>query len=154
MLLKQIVAEDFNNYKVCSMFIAFPTCTWKCGQKFCQNSDLALSQNKSIEYEEIYNQYASNPISKAIVCGGLEPMDSIKDLYMLIVEFRKHGIEDPFIIYTGYNKEEIEEQLDYLKALSNIIVKFGRYKPNQESHFEPLLGVNLSSDNQYAEVIA
>ena len=33
----------------------------------------------------------------------------------------------------------------------NIIIKFGRYIPNQQSHFDIVLGVNLASDNQYAE---
>ena len=34
--------EDFTNYKKPSMYIAFPSCTFKCegecGQKICQNS--------------------------------------------------------------------------------------------------------------------
>ena len=32
-----------------------------------------------------------------------------------------------------------------------IIVKFGRFRPNQEPHYDEVLGVNLISDNQYAK---
>ena len=43
--------------------------------------------------------------------------------------------------------------LTYLKKYDNIIIKFGRYLTNQKSKFEPLLGVTLVSDNQYAKRI-
>ena len=33
----------------------------------------------------------------------------------------------------------------------NIIIKYGRYIPDQEPHYDEVLGVNLASDNQYAE---
>ena len=36
----------------------------------------------------------------------------------------------------------------------NIIIKFGRYIPNQEKHYDDVLGIELASDNQYAEVIS
>jgi len=35
--------------------------------------------------------------------------------------------------------------------MGNIIVKFGRYRPNQEKHYDKILGVFLASDNQYAK---
>jgi hypothetical protein len=38
-----------------------------------------------------------------------------------------------------------------IKNCGNIIVKFGRYRPNQEPHFDKVLGVELASDNQYAK---
>ena len=43
MIIKQLVDEDFVNYKKPSMFIGFPTCDWKCErecghQGLCQNS--------------------------------------------------------------------------------------------------------------------
>ena len=58
-----------------------------------------------------------------------------------------------FVIYTGYDKHELSE-LYMLKMLKNITVKFGRFKPNNNPHFDSVLGVNLISDNQYAEVIS
>jgi hypothetical protein len=32
----------------------------------------------------------------------------------------------------------------------NIIIKYGRYIPNQTPHYDEVLGVYLASDNQYA----
>lgn len=154
MNIKRIIDEDFNNYKLCSMFIAFPNCSWKCGKELCQNSPLASSPTVFCGVDDIYTRYLTNPISQAVVCGGLEPFDSFRDLYMLIVEFRKNGCPDPFVIYTGYNKAEITEQLKFISVFDNIIVKFGRFVPNQEAHYDGILGVNLQSDNQYAEVIS
>ena len=49
---------------------------------------------------------------------------------------------------------EIKEYIDKLKAFPNIIVKFGRYIPNHEKHFDEVLGIYLASDNQYAERIS
>ena len=50
MKIKGIIAEDFVNYKKPSMFIGFPTCTWKCekecGIEMCQNKGLAHSYRK------------------------------------------------------------------------------------------------------------
>ena len=36
----------------------------------------------------------------------------------------------------------------------NIIVKFGRFIPDQESHYDEVLGVNLASNNQYAKKLS
>lgn len=95
----------------------------------------------------------SNNISKSIVCGGLEPLDSWEELKTFIVNLR-YRTNDPLIIYTGYNKDEIKDQIAWLQLYENIIVKFGRYIPNQETHYDKILGIYLASDNQYAEVIS
>ena len=63
-------------------------------------------------------------------------------------------MNDDIIIYTGYDKNEIEDQIMILKKYKNIIVKFGRYVPGQQAHFDKVLGVELASDNQYAEKIS
>lgn len=157
MKIKFLVEEDFVNYKKPSMFIGFPTCTWKCekdcGKKMCQNSSLAQSPDIEITYEEIVNRYLNNPISKAIVFGGLEPMDSWEDVPRLINEFRKHT-DDDIVIYTGYYEMEIVHDIEYLRQnYDNIIVKFGRFIPNKEKVFDEVLGVNLASSNQYGERI-
>lgn len=157
MKIKFLVEEDFVNYKKPSMFIGFPTCTWKCekecGKKMCQNSSLAHSPDIEITHEEIVNRYLNNPISKAIVFGGLEPMDKWEDVAILIHEFRKHT-DDDIIIYTGYYEMEIIHDIEYLRQnYDNIIVKFGRFIPDRESHFDDVLGIKLASDNQYAERI-
>ena len=157
MLVKDIVETDMINYKDISMFIIFPTCSFKCdkecGMQVCQNSALALSPNINIDIEYLIHKYLSNPITNAIVCGGLEPFDSWEDLYTLITRFRLIT-DDDIVIYTGYNPNEIKEQINTLKRYRNIIVKFGRFIPNQSHHYDKILGVELSSPNQYAERIS
>ena len=158
MIVKNIIDNDYSNYKTCSMFIGFPTCTFKCEKDcgckgMCQNTALVNSLNIEISCHDIIRRYLDNPLTSAIVCGGLEPMDSKEDLLELIHELRLF-YDDPVIIYTGYYKEEISEIIEQLKQYTNIIVKFGRFIPNQEKHYDEILGVFLASDNQYAELIS
>lgn len=155
--VKDIIYEDFCNYKLPSMFVIFPSCTFKCekecGKSMCQNSSLVHLPSKNIGIATIVNKYINNPITKAVVCGGLEPFDSWEDLQALIVYLRAHTLDD-IVIYTGYNKDELSDKIPFLKTARNIVVKFGRYIPNQIGHYDSVLGVNLASDNQYAERIS
>lgn len=157
--IKGIRMEDFANYKKPSMYIAFPSCTFKCerecGQKMCQNSSLVKSPTLETGIKSIINRYINNPITSAIVVGGLEPFDSEEDLFMLVANFRV-VTQDDIVIYTGYTKEEIQEReiYKYLLKIENIIIKFGRFIPNQQPHYDDVLGINLVSDNQYAERIS
>lgn len=159
MKIKHIVDEDFVNYKKPSMFIIFPHCSFKCEKEAkthcCQNSELAQIPNYSISEEEILQRYLSNPITQAIVCGGLEPLDSLKELTSFLYNFRSKCTDD-IVIYTGYTKKECEQNgwLKTLSAIPNIIVKFGRYIPHSTSHHDELLGITLSSEGQYAEKIS
>lgn len=154
MIVKQILDEDFVNYKKPSMFIGFPNCSWKCekecGKKVCQNGALATSPNIEIPIDTIVDRYLNNPLTSAIVCGGLEPFDSWEDLLDLIIFIREKCTDD-IVIYTGYKKEEIKEYINILSSFENIIVKFGRYIPHRKEIYDEVLGVKLSSDNQYAE---
>ena len=149
-----IIDEDLVNYKVPSMVIEFPYCNFKCdkecGCQVCQNSALATAPAINIDVKEIVNRYLNNDITSALVCQGLEPFDSWEDLLLLCTIFRLHT-SNPIVIYTGYNENEIKDKIDILqKWTCNFIIKYGRYVPNQESHLEPLLGVELASPNQYA----
>ena len=150
--LKGIVDEDFVNYRVPSMTLMFPYCDFKCGDS-CHNFSLINEENIKTTVRKIYSRYINNPITKAIVCQGLEPFDSWEDLKELIFHFRIHECcFDDIVIYTGYNKEEIANKVEYLKKMySNIIIKFGRYVPGQEPHYDDILGIKLASNNQYAE---
>ena len=197
MLIKGIIDEDFVNYKVPSMYIATATCSFKCdkeaGKPICQNSELAKQPDIEISTLDIAERYLSNPITHAVVIGGLEPFDQVQDLLDLIMDIRTENIDkdkmllpdgrwyypwfadrnhpkanDPIVIYTGYTRDELDKMFfdnqdhdDAPKNLSewcgwdkNIIIKFGRYIPGQQPHFDPVLGVNLASDNQYAERIS
>lgn len=160
MRVKDILPEDFINYKLPSMFISTCFCDYKCCTELgldigvCQNAPLAQSENIEISDKTIYEHFVNNPITKAIVIGGLEPMIQINEVVNLINLFRIQGENCPFIIYTGYYPNEILEPLERLKQYKNIIIKFGRYIPNQKPHYDKILGIFLASSNQYAEVIS
>lgn len=159
MVIKGIVDEDFSNYKLPSMFIIFPTCTFKCekecGVHCCQNSELAQAPEINIGVPGLVNRYINNPITSAVIMGGLEPFDSFEDMFRFIFHLRAKGCNDDIVIYTGYYENEIPtEYIQRLSIVPNIIVKFGRYIPNQEKHYDEILGVELASSNQYARRIS
>ena len=154
MKIKGLQDEDFINYKKPSMIIAFPNCTFKCGKELCQNSSLATFKSLDVSIDKIIERYKGNDITSAIVCAGLDPMDSFDDLIMFVKKVRDSKIKDEIVVYTGYNREEIAKKISILSEYENIIVKFGRFIPNQETHFDEVLGVYLASDNQYAKRIS
>lgn len=159
MIIKGLKDEDFVNYSKPSMFIISASCSFKCdrecGKDVCQNSPLVHAPLIQIEAKEVIERYRANDISKAVVWGGLEPFDTFEDLYDFIFQFRNcYGITDDIVIYTGYYSYEIENQLAQLKQFPNIIIKFGRYIPQQPPTYDEVLGITLASPNQYAERIS
>jgi hypothetical protein len=159
MVIKGIIDEDLINYKKPCMVIEMPYCSFKCdkecGLQVCQNSSLANTQNINISTNKLIERYINNDITKAVCFQGLEPFDSFEDLFSYINILRNYyNNNDDIIIYSGYNKDEIIDNINILKQFPNIIIKFGRFTPNQKSHYDEILGVNLASDNQYAERIS
>lgn len=157
MQIKNLIDEDFVNYKKPSMFIGFSSCSFKCdkecGKNVCQNSELALAPTIEISYDEVIERYLNNSITEAVVMGGLEPFDDFLYLFDFIQKFRQKS-KDDIVIYTGYYPEEIKGKLYKLQIFDgrdNIIIKFGRFIPDKPHRFDELLGVELSSDNQYAK---
>ena len=81
MKIKDLVDENFQDYKRASMFICTARCNGKCWRELglppdlCQNSKIA--SQKTIDYsdEEIAKRYLANGITHAIVIGGLEPFE-------------------------------------------------------------------------------
>lgn len=146
--------EDFINYKEPSMFLITSICDWKCcieaNDNVCQNSELAVRPIIEIDNNKIFNAFIKNDIISAVVIGGLEPMLQFDEVIDLIKTFRDFGYINPFVIYTGYYPDEITDKIEVLKNFENIIVKFGRFIPNSPHRFDEVLGVELSSDNQYA----
>ena len=157
MIIRGLVDEDFVNYGVPSLFIITAVCDFKCerecGIRCCQNGSLVTQPQIDVDDDAIVKRYVGNDITKAIVFGGLEPFYQFEELYLLISKFRK-VTDDPIVIYTGYYRHEVEPKVEQLRRFKNIIVKFGRFIPNQEKHYDKILGVYLQSDNQYAEVIS
>ena len=154
MIIKGIQEEDFINYKKPAMTIMFPHCNgFKCGAEYCQNSPLSKSEDIEIDISDIVIRYLNNPITESVVMQGLEPFDSWDDLIGFVKQLRE-SCDDDIVIYTGYYKEEIADRITLLSKYKNIVIKYGRYIPNQQSHLDPILGVELASQNQFAEKIS
>lgn len=159
MLIKGLIDEDFVNYKKAAMFISTCYCDWKCCREqgldisICQNSELSRSGNFEVSADEIFRRYISNPITKAIVFGGLEPFKQVQDIIEVIQTFRTKKCNDDIVIYTGYELSEISKECQLLKQYNNIILKTGRFIPNHYPHFDEILGVKLASDNQKGVIL-
>lgn len=162
MIVKAIQTERYQDYRVPAMFIACSKCTFKCdrecGKPVCQNSELAQVPDKTIDTADIIYMYTENPITQSIIFGGLEPLDQTEDIVNVASQLRQLGITDDVVIYTGYTEEEVCEKtidgipfLEYAqKHFAPLVIKYGRYVPNQQPHYDEVLGVTLASDNQYA----
>lgn len=156
--IKGVIWEDTVNYKKISTTIMFPNCSFKCdienGTELCQNRGLAATETQTVPVEDLIIKHMENPLTEAVVLQGLEPLDSKVDVFNVAACLGDLGCKDDLVIYTGYKKEEIPPAL--IKNLlflipGKLIIKWGRFIPNQTPHFDPILGVNLISDNQYAE---
>lgn len=146
------------NYKKQSLFLGCCYCDWKCcrennlPESNCWNNELYKLRIRDVPNWKLFNLYNQYD-NKAIVIGGFEPFLQFDEIKSLIVYFRNNGCNDEFVIYTGYYAKEIADKIEELKQYGNIIIKFGRFIPNSKGHYEPLLGIKLSSPNQYAEKI-
>ncbi len=173
-LLKDIIDEDFTNYKKPSMFIATSKCTFKCEKEDCkvqcQNSKIVKQPTIEISIDKIIQRYINNDITHAVVIGGLEPIDQIDELLNFIKEFRKYSLDD-IVIYTGYTEEEVSSFLyadnksileailemnrlpsKYIEEFPSIIIKYGRFKSTGDKKYDEILGIELASANQYAKI--
>lgn len=155
---KGIIIEDFIQYKKPTLFVSNTLCKdFKCDYenkcKLCINSQLVNQKDQYISLNSLIKLYISNDITEGITFGGLENFDQFFQLYYFIKEFRK-VCNDVIIIYTGYYKNEIEDKIQLLSKFENIIIKYGRFKPNQTKVYDNILGVYLSNKEQYAEYIS
>lgn len=119
----------------------------------CQNSHLVHEPTHNIAIRNLIERYLDNRITKAIVFGGLEPFDTPEELDYFIKILRwNYQNNDDVVIYTGYTEEELTANPYYEQIINydNIVIKYGRFRPNQMPHYDEVLGVNLASDNQYA----
>lgn len=157
MRVKTIVDEDFVNYKKPSMFIGTVSCNGKCcieagiPLSVCQNDGWRSCAPTKVNTRELCERYLKNPITKAIVFGGLEPFEQFGEMAWVIKVLRNsYRCNDDIVIYTGFYPDEIEDQVKCLSKFDNIIIKFGRFVPNRPHRIDEVLGVELASDNQYA----
>jgi len=157
MRVKNIVWEDFVNYRKPCMFVCTCFCDWKCCREqgmdicMCQNSPAYGSPIVDVPDEEIVSRYLSNPITSSVVFGGFETLNDAQfpEVMALCRKLREH-VQDTIVVYTGYNPDEVREKVDALRELGNVVVKFGRFVPGQPHHLDEVLGVELASPNQYA----
>lgn len=164
--IKDIIDEDFTNYKKPAMFIATSFCTFKCEKEDCnvkcQNQPIVKQPIVQLEMNDIINRYLNNDITNSIVIGGLEPFDQFDELLNFIKLFREKS-QDDLVIYTGYTEDEIKQIkyddkniYDFVNEHSeckNIIIKYGRFKSDSDNIFDSVLGITLASNNQYAKKI-
>lgn len=156
MRTKWIKDIDFINYKKPSLFIGACGCDWKCCKEqnvdnsICWNNELFGLQITDISPDKLYEKYANNSDTSAIVIGGFEPLLQFNEVLEVIAYFRSNGCEDDFVIYTGYYPHEIKKEIEILKQYPNIVVKFGRFLIDDKTRYDDVLGLILSSSNQYA----
>lgn len=171
--IKDLLDEDFINYKKAAMFIATSKCSFKCEKEdnnvHCQNSKIAKQTNLVMIIDKIIDRYMNNIITESIVFGGLEPLDQIDELLDFIYIFRQKSSDD-IVIYTGYTEDEVKSfkhhNKSYLEALlevnrtapeaslikPSLIIKYGRFKANGDKKYDDILGIELASSNQYAKI--
>lgn len=150
MEIKGVIWEDFNNYRLPSLFIGTSSCPHNC--EGCQNEALKLVKGVKVTNAFLIDAYVNNPITKAIVLGGLDPLMTFEDTYSFVKDVRKRGINDTIIIYTGFKEEVVDHWVEKLVALGgHLVVKYGKYIKGHEPHMDSVLGVRLASDNQYAK---
>lgn len=157
MKVSTIIDEDFTNYKTPSMFIGAVSCGGKCCVEagiplsVCQNDGWRSRAAHAVSVQSVVERYIRNPITQAIIFGGLEPFEQFDDVAEFVRVLRtEYHCNDTVVIYTGYYPDELEDELKTLSSYPNIIIKFGRYIPDSPHRFDDVLGVELASDNQYA----
>lgn len=155
MKLTQLIDEDFTNFKKAAMFLGTTRCSGKCytecglPKETCQNCDLMNGEQMEVPDDEIVDRYLSNPITRAIVIGGLEPFDTWDEVYEFVMAFRQKS-NDPIVIYTGYYPNEVVLRVNILSSnYENIYIKYGRYIPGRHPVKDPVLGIELASPNQF-----
>lgn len=146
MRVKTVVDEDFTNYKKPAMFIGTISCGGKCcieagiPLSVCQNDGWRSCAPITIDDNELCHRYLTNPLTKAVVFGGLEPMEQFEELLTFLDLFRDtYDCEDDVVIYTGYYPEEIPDQLHTLvfDEMSRKLKEFNKLS-YKEKHGDPI----------------
>lgn len=157
MKVKNVIDEDVVNYRKTCMFIGTCFCDWKCCTEIgadiclCQNSKAYGTKIKDVDDDRLVKRYLKNGMTHALVLGGFEPFwkNTWGETLAFLRKFRE-STQDDIVIYTGYREGEIDEQIEQLRPLGNVIVKFGRYRPGEKPHRDEVLGVELANDEQHA----
>lgn len=152
--LLDVKTDDVVDYKKTAILLAFPNCFKYC--RGCQNEHLRNRQPNLHKVDKIVKLYNRLDEHQAIVCAGLDPFDSLADLEKLIIAFNNNDKPVDFVIYTGYNYENVKYNYiheNMYKLITNdnfkLIIKYGQYDENNKNKYvSDILGVELIGDNQ------
>ena len=115
-----------------------------------------LKDLNKFDSDRLDGKHASNSANNVPVLDSNAkiPLDQIPTgTTKTTVALGKHIHDDMY-----YTESEIEslfgDSYNTLKGFPNIIIKCGRFVPNTPSHIDPVLGVRLMGDNQYAKRIS
>lgn len=160
MKVLKIVDERLSDYRMPMLMLVATSCDWKCSKDahfpatLCQNHQWKDVEAFDVTPQNVYAAFVKNPITCGLLFGGLEPFLQFDEMLDVIRYFRQQTIAAPIVIYTGYREDEVADKIAILSNFQNLIVKFGRFIPRQVPHMDPVLGVKLASDNQYAKIIS
>jgi len=154
MRILQIEDEVFSDYSKISMLVVVPFCTTCCWKELGLDSSICQNDNPRglpiLDYSnrKIIERYVNNPLTNAIVFGGMDAWDSINEIIELIKLFRETS-DDDVVLYTGRKYSEIASKMYDLERFKNVYVKVGRYIPNQKPVIDKITGVKLANRGQY-----
>lgn len=147
------VTEVFQDYKKPALMVCTAHCDFKCckdaGYDVCHNMKVAKQRGVFLPFARLLNMVNKSTLTDAVLFGGLEPFLQADELVQCIEYLRAHGMTKDIVIYTGYDRSELDQKTLLRLSCSQVIVKFGRYVPNSSPVFDPILGIILASDNQY-----
>lgn len=112
------------------------------------NINIKLNKNFTTQYNKLQDEFGTD----------IAKINGFDDGQLSYTDFIDNFVDQKTVADASIdgNSNVSHEVIVYIKELSvypNIIVKFGRYTPNQDGHYDDVLGVHLASNNQYAERI-
>ena len=116
--------------------------------QYCEENTYNYNIQTSITFQLICKFcyfYKQNLLQKQ----NFQAKNSYVPLIIFSIEFMKKNLSKK-LTNNIIAKELSISTSSFKRYFKNIIIKFGRYIPNQQAHYDDILGVNLASNNQYA----
>ncbi len=156
------IRDSFHEYRKSGLLIAVRDCDYKCCHEggydisMCHNYHLDGAKEIELSPDNLGNRIINNNTIDCIVIAGKEPMldKYFNDIVSTINYLRNNKWNKDIVIYTGYTEEELKEKINILKNNKNIIIKFGRFIPNQKPIYDEIGGIFLANHGQYFKRIS
>lgn len=145
------VRETITDYRKSTLYLCGYICTLGC--KDCFHNELKKNHPTTLSIEKLFTDYISTTSCDAILFSGLNWLEQIEELFVLIHYIRSNHINKDIVIYTGYDKHEISDKIAMLSKFDNIIIKYGRFDATLPPRYDDVLGITLASSNQWAELL-